>query len=321
MALLLRESDVRELLSLPELIGVMEEAVAAYSAHRVQQPVRTMINADNPESILGIMSAYLPSAPALGVKLVTVFKGNALRNIPTHQAHIFLYSPHTGELLAIIDGRYITEVRTAAVSAVSVKKLAHADVSNRCELAIIGSGVQARSHAEILPLVREFTDIRAWSPTSAHLKRFCEEMPKVRATASAEDAIRGADVIVLATNATSPVVLDKWVKPGVHIISLGAYLPEHREMDPKLVTRSRVFVDTRDLALRDSGDLVLGIREGLFNADHIAGELGDPETKRLTADEITIFKSMGMAVEDMAAAHLVYQRALASSGKYATVKL
>jgi ornithine cyclodeaminase len=223
-----------------------------------------------------------------------------------------LLDPATGALLATMDGRYITEARTAAVSAVAARYLALPDAHT---LAIIGSGVQARSHLEALSLVRKLTDVRCWSPTPAHVRQFVDDSASVplRAAQSGEAAVRGADIIVLVTASPTAVISDTWVKPGACVISVGACRPNQREMDPPLVTRARLIVDSRVAALQESGDIVMGIQEGRFGEDHIAAELGqvaaNPKRRRTAADEVTIFKSLGMAVEDVAAADLAYRRA------------
>ncbi|HYL75100.1 MAG TPA: ornithine cyclodeaminase family protein [Bryobacteraceae bacterium] len=310
MAIWLSEKDVRAVLSMPELIDAIEGAVAAFSAGRVNQPVRTVL--ETPGGFFASMPAFLGSTPAMGAKLVTVFHHNADQGLPTHLATIVLLDPATGGLLAVMDGRYITEARTGAASAVAARYLARRESS---VLAIIGSGVQARSHLEALSLVRTFTEVRCWSPTAANAGRFASESSgyPVRAADTAESAVRGADVIALVTASSTPVIKDAWVKPGACVISVGACRPNQREMDPDLVARGRLVVDSRAAALKESGDVVQGIREGRFGEDHIAAELGqvvaDPKLGRTAADQVTIFKSLGMAVEDVAAAELAYQRA------------
>lgn len=312
MALLLTETEVRELLPAAELIDVMERALAAFSSGQVMQPVRTVVQAGPARNFLGVMPAYLSSPAALGFKLVTVFDNNPAHGLPSHLATIVLLNPETGALDVIMDGRYITEVRTAAVSAVATRHLAREDVAT---LAILGSGVQARSHAEMLPLVRHFREIRAWSPSPDHLHRFVSEAPSIRAASSAEQAVRRADVIALVTSSTTPVIQNDWVSPGALVISVGACRPDTREMDPALVACSRVIVDSRAAALLESGDIVQGIREGLFTDAHIAAELGDVvlgrAPRRSAASDLVIFKSLGLAVEDVAAAQLVHDRAKA----------
>ena len=204
--------------------------------------------------------------PQLGAKLVTVFGQNLARGLPSHLATILLFDPETGALMAVMDGRYITEARTAAVSAVSAKAMARPDARR---LAILGTGVQARSHLEALVEVRALADVRVWSPQARSRDRFVADMAgkvaaPVRACASAEEAVRGADIVVLVTSSPTPVVDDAWVAAGAHVISVGACRPDQREMAPALVARGRLVVDSRAAALVESGDVVQGIREGRF---------------------------------------------------------
>jgi ornithine cyclodeaminase/alanine dehydrogenase-like protein (mu-crystallin family) len=310
MAIWLSEADVRAVLSMADLIDVMESAVTAFSAGRVKQPVRTVI--ETPGGFYGTMPAYMESPAAMGAKLVTVYHDNAQKGLPSHLATIILLDPATGALLATMDGRFITEARTAAVSAVAARYLALPDAH---KLAIIGSGIQARSHLEALSLVRKLSDIRCWSPTVSHAPKFVGDSRGVplRAVESAQAAVEGADIIVLVTASPTPVISDAWVKPGACVISVGACRPNQREMDPALVARGRVIVDSRAAALQESGDIVMGIQEGRFGEDHIAAELGhvaaNPSLGRTADDQIMIFKSLGMAVEDVAAADLAYRRA------------
>ena len=258
---------------------------------------------------------------ALGAKLVTVFGANAARGLHTHLASIVLLDPETGALRALLDGRYITEARTAAVSAVSSRLLARRTAAS---LAIIGSGVQARSHLEALSRIHRLRQVTVWSPNKLHRDQFVEYAktatgsdpgsdPKMTAVDHAGEAVVGADVIVLVTASPTPVIESGWVKPGAHVISVGACRPTQREMDPALTARARLFVDSRQAALVESGDVVLGIQEGRFGADHIAGEIGDVVNGapgRLSDTDITIFKSLGMAVEDVTAADVAYRRAV-----------
>lgn len=314
MALVLADADVRELVSVADLIDPMERTLAEFSSGQVSQPVRTAVEAGPQRAFFGLMPAYLAAPPALGAKLVTVFPKNSARGLPTHFATIVLLSPETGEVEAIVDGRYLTAARTAAVSAVAVRHLARADAS---VLAILGSGVQARSHLDALPHARTFRECRAWSPTAPHLARFVADRAitklPVGARASAQEAVRGADVIVLAVSSTTPVIQHGWLDSGALVISLGAYRPDMREMDPALVATSRLIVDSRQAALIEAGDIVQGIREGRFTEAHIAGELGEVilghKAGRTAAREVVVFKSLGMAVEDLAAAQLAYARA------------
>jgi alanine dehydrogenase len=324
MPILLTEADVRTLVAMDDLIETMEAALAEYSAGQVAQPLRTVLQVarstsveQQPMAVFGVMPAAMPSRPALGTKLVTVFAANTERGLPTHLATIVLLDPETGALQALMDGRYITEARTAAASAVSVKHLATKDAG---VLALIGSGVQARSHLEAIERVRRLRDVRVWSRTAANRDAFVREMgPRtgaaIRAAATVEDAVDGADIIVLVTAAREPVIRSEWVADGAHICAVGACRPDQREMDAALVARGLLYVDSREGALAEAGDIVLAMKDGAIAAAHIAGELGELVAgrcrSRTAASQVTIFKSLGMAVEDVAAAHLVYERARA----------
>src|SRR5438874_5294129 len=294
--LFLSEDQVREHLRMADLIPAMEKALIEFSAGKVTQPVRSVIKVDVAAAtgFLGLMPALTPEG--LGLKAVTFYPSNAQRGIPTHMATIFLVDPETGVPLAIMDGRLITEMRTAAVSAAATKLLASHDAN---VLAILGSGVQARSHAEALRLVRNFEEIRVWGPTREHAERFAKE---IGATAMlAEDAVRGADVVVTATNSKTPVLKGSWLKPGCHVNAIGACRPDWRELDDQAISNV-VFVDSREGALKESGDVIL-------SSAKIYAELGEALAGKVPprATETTIFKSLGMAVEDIAAATLVYQ--------------
>ena len=315
MPLWLTESDVRAALPMGELIDAMQAALIAFSAGRVAQPVRTAMEIGT-GAFFGLMPALDPDGPMLGAKLVTVVPGNTARGLPSHQAAIALFDPVSGALLAIADGRYITEARTAAVSAVSVRHMARGLSRNDTSvLAILGSGVQAHSHLEALPLVRAFREIRVWSPNAERLRDFATHS-NVTAAQSAEQAVRGADVIVLATSSTTPVIDDTWVEPGAHIIAVGACRPTHRELDPRLVARALVVVDSRAAAMQESGDILLAIQEGHCTREHIYAELGEiaagVKPGRTGTNQITLFKSLGLAIEDIVSAGLAYRRAVAS---------
>jgi ornithine cyclodeaminase/alanine dehydrogenase-like protein (mu-crystallin family) len=313
--LLLSETDVRHLLSMDDLIQSMESALAEFSAGRTQQPLRTVIEVGPSHAFFGVMPAFMPATGALGTKLVTVFGGNLAVGLPSHLATILLLDPTTGELLAVMDGRYITEARTAAVSAVSARLLAREDAG---VLAVLGSGVQARSHLRAFSHVRALRDVRVWSPSAAHRREFAETMHRevaapIAPVSSVREAVDGADLIVVATASREPVLRGEWVPDGAHIAAVGACRPDHREMDTALVARARVFVDSRTGALAEAGDVLLPIRDGAFDASHIVGELGElaagTVTGRRSPGDVTLFKSLGMAVEDVAAAHLAYERA------------
>jgi len=308
MPLWLSEADVRAVLDPAELIDAMESALAALSSGRVVQPVRTAFELAE-RTFFALMPAFDREHAILGAKLVSVVPANFAKGLHTHLAAISLFDTETGELAAVMDGRYITEVRTAAASAVSVRHLARADAK---VLAILGAGVQARSHLEALKLVRNFSEIRAWSPTRAHLEEFARDCG-VKPSASAEAAVRGSDVVVLATNCVTPAIENGWVDNGAHIIAIGACRPAQQEIDPALVARARLVVDSRAAALVESGDIVIPIREGLFAAEHVGAELGEivagTKPGRANDAEVTLFKSLGQAIEDLVAADLAYRRA------------
>jgi ornithine cyclodeaminase len=326
---LLTEADVKAVLTMDDLVETMSAALQSYSSGGVTQPVRTVISMEGDHAFFGLMPALVRAStngqPGLGAKLVTVVGSNAARGLPSHLASILLLDPETGALQALLDGRFITEARTAAVSAVSSRLLARKTSKS---LAIIGSGVQARSHLEALSRVHTLRQVTVWSPNKLHRDAFVEEaktawspapipapIPALTITAvdHAGEAVVGADIIVLVTSSPVPVLEDGWVKPGAHVISVGACRPSQREMDPALVARARLFVDSRGAALVESGDVVLGIQEGRFGPDHIVAELGQlvaGAAGRRSDSEVTIFKSLGLAVEDVTAAQLAYRRAV-----------
>jgi ornithine cyclodeaminase/alanine dehydrogenase-like protein (mu-crystallin family) len=293
--LFLSEEHVRDHLRMDELIHAMEKALIEFSAGKVTQPVRQVISIDPPGGFYGIMPALTPDG--LGQKIVTFYPPNAEKNLPTHMALIVLNDPQTGTPLAVMDGRLITEMRTAAVSAAATKLLAPKDAKI---LAVLGSGVQARSHFEALRLVRQFEEIRVWSPTRSNAERFANEIGAT--SRSAEDAVRGADVVVTVTNSKTPVLRGAWLKRGCHVNAVGACRPDWRELDDDAMQNSVVFVDSREAAMKESGDVIL-------SGAKIYAELGEVFAGKIDnrANETTIFKSLGMAVEDVAAALLVYR--------------
>jgi ornithine cyclodeaminase/alanine dehydrogenase-like protein (mu-crystallin family) len=288
----LDEPAVAQRLHYPDLIPAIAQALAALSAGggQVVQPVRTVLPVAPHKGFFAVMPAY---AGALGAKLVTFYPQNV--GIHTHHAVIVMFKAETGEPLAVMDGRLITEMRTAAASAVATQQLARKDAS---VLAIIGSGVQAKSHLAALRHVRSFKEVRVWSPRNA--PAFAQQHG-VKAVASAVDAVRGADVVVVAASATTPILQGRWLSPGTHVNAIGATRPEWRELDDDLVTTARVFVDSREAALRESGDVIAARSEVTEIGAVVAGR--DPG--RRSAEELTLFKSVGVAVEDVAAAALV----------------
>lgn len=312
----LSEHDVRALVTAEDLVPVMEDALRAFSTGRMTQPPRTSLWVGEERAFYGLMPAYLPARGALGTKLITYFAANPARGLPAHFATIVLLDSITGALVALMDGSYITKIRTAAVSSLAVRHLAPRPVRR---LAIFGCGVQARGHLSTLAcLLPSLDDVRVWSPYD-ELAGFVTDMagrvgPAVRAARSAEDAARGADVVITVTSSPVPVVRREWVDEGTLVIAVGACRPEHRELDPGLTSSSRLFVDSREAALAESGDVIQGIAEGRFGAGHIRAELGEVMAGLAPAGApggTVVFKSLGLAVEDVAAADLVYRRALA----------
>ncbi len=293
--LYLDEEQVRRHLSMQALIPAMEKALIDFSAGKVIQPVRSVIAVDPPGGFFGMMPAL---SDGLGLKIVTFYPPNAQRGIPTHMATIFLVDPETGTPLAVMDGRLITEMRTAAVSAAATKLLASPDAK---VLAILGSGVQARSHVEALGLVRNFEETRVWSATAAHAEKFANEIGAK--AMPAEVAVRDADVVVTATSSRMSILRGAWLKPGSHVNAVGACRPDWRELDDDAM-RNVVFVDSREGAMKESGDVIL-------SGAKIYAEIGEALAGKIPsrANETTIFKSLGMAVEDISAAMLVYRAA------------
>ena len=316
---LLTRDDVRRALDGGDLVGLMAEALRAFSAREVVQPVRTAVFVGPEPSVLGLMPAYVPSCSALGAKLVSVFNSNVARGLPSHFATILLMSDQTGELLSVMDGSHITEVRTAAVSTLAARHLASGPVRH---LAIFGCGVQAGSH--LRAIAAEYPGLErvsVWSPVGdpAAFARVMTTEIGVPVTAAPDgaSAANGAELIVLVTSSPTPVIRREWVAPGTLVVSVGACRADHREMDPELVAYARLFVDSRDAALVESGDIVSGMAEGRFGPDHIAGELGEVVLGRVApraaAGDIVVFKSLGLAVEDLASADQAYRRAVADS--------
>ncbi len=290
----LDEQAVSRVLRLQDLIPAMERGLADFSTGRVQQPVRNIVSLPQHNGLMGLMPAVY--GEIMGVKLVNVYPDNATRGLATHQAIIAVFRSATGEPLAIMDGRLITELRTAAVSAVATRLLSSPKARS---LAILGSGVQARAHVRALALVREFEDIRVWSRNSQHAQTFAGE---IGATAtSAEDAVRGADVVVTCTNSPEPVLRGAWLKDGALINAVGAVGPERRELDDEAM-QGCVVVDSREAALQESGDVLLARAQ-------IHSELGEllAGTRPMPRARIIVFKSLGLAVEDLASARLVLQ--------------
>lgn len=294
----LDEEQVRAVLRMEELIPAVERALIAFSAGRVAQPARQIL----PVEPHGGLFAAMPVASAeagVGVKCFTFYPGNAARGLPTHLAAILLFHPETGQPLAVMDGRLITEMRTAAASALATRAMAAADAA---VLAVLGTGVQARVHVEALRLVRNFREVRIWGRTPERAERLAAEVGAV-AVASAEEAVRGADVVVTATSALEPVLRGAWLAPRAHVNAIGWNGSNGRELDSEAMLGAFVVADSREAVQREAGDVRLSGVE-------IQAELGEilAGTKSVPAGARTVFESVGMAVEDIAAARLVYER-------------
>jgi len=289
------EDEVRVCLTFDDLIPAVREALIEFSAGRVQQPVRTVLRVDPHGGWFGVMPAVTPQC--FGAKLVTFFPGNAGK-LHTHMAMIQLFRVETGEPIAVMDGRLITEMRTAAVSAVATDLLAPKTAP---VLAILGSGVQARSHLEALRKVRRFEEIRVWSRTRPHADRFAEEAGALSA-ASAEEAVRGASVVVTVTSAAEPVLRGEWLATDAYVNAVGSCTPDRRELDDAAM-RGRVVVESREAALRESGDVIRSGAAIFAELGELLALPGGPEPGARF-----VFKSLGVAVEDLAAAWLVYSK-------------
>jgi len=314
--LVLTEHDVEQLLPMDACIEVMAEALSALARGDAHQPLRMVVQPPKASGLLGVMPAHVvaPHA-ALGLKAICVFHGNSAKGKDTHQGGVLLFSNETGELLALMNAAAITAIRTAAVSGVATRLLAREDAS---ALAILGSGVQARSHLAAMACVRSIRSVRVASRHPEHARNFARDLqPRypfpIEAVESAEAAVRGADLVVTATNAAEPVLQRAWISNGAHINAIGASLPSRRELDTSTMAASSLFVDRRESALNEAGDYLVAMREGAIGPQHIRAEVGEvlvgAKPGRTTSEEITLFKSLGLAVEDVAVAEFLYRTA------------
>jgi len=317
--LVLDAAQSRALLPMRSCMEVMRSVFAALAVGDAQQPLRTILWLDDKRGGMGMMPGALPAQNALGVKAVTVFPSNSSTTYETHQGVILLHDMAHGLLRAIVDAGVVTAIRTAAVSALATDLLARKDART---LAILGAGTQARAHLEAMLFVRPFERVQLWSlhseraqSLSAWADRSIPDHPPIELCDCAQTAIENADVVCTLTASHEPIVKRQWLAPGAHINAVGACTPDARELDSATVAQARVIVDRLESALMESGDVRIPIAEGAFDASHIAGELGDVVTGacegRRTDDELTIFDSLGLAVEDVAAAQCIYEQALA----------
>lgn len=315
--LIIPQSLVPELLPMAECVDVMALALANLARGEAVLPLRSLIWLPDRSGLIGLMPAYLGEPAALGLKVVTVIPGNHGSDRDSHQGAVLLFDTHTGGLLAVIDASSITAIRTAAVSGLATRLLAHEDAG---DLAILGSGVQASAHLEAMRTVRSLRRVRVASNDPAQARSFALRHQErlglpIEATRSAKEAILGADLICTATSSSQPVLLGEWLAPGAHINAVGACFPASRELDTAAVVRSRLYVDRRESTLHEAGDFLIPKHEGAIGDDHIVGELGDLLLGRIrgraSGNEITLFKSLGIAVEDLAAAHHIHAKARA----------
>jgi len=314
--LVLTHNEVHELLPMSECIAVMEQALSALARGEMEQPLRMVVKPQNAGGVLGMMPSYRSGADAVfGLKAICVFPRNPEIGKDAHQGGVLLFSGETGEPLALMNASAITEIRTAAVSGLATRLLSREDAG---ELAIIGSGVQAHSHLLAMSCVRPITKARIASRTLAHAEGFVTETQAqcsfpLEAVADVRAAVNDAAIIVTATNATEPVLRREWIAPGTHINAVGACFPAVRELDSATMAQASLFVDRRESALNESGDYLLALRDGAIGPDHIRAEIGElligAANGRTNHEEITVFKSLGIAIEDLAAASYLYKKA------------
>ena len=315
--LILTDEEIRRLLPMDVCVELMAGALASLARGEVHQPLRTIVRPAEAAGILGLMPAYRtgPGGAVYGLKTIGVFPGNPGRGLDAHQGSVLLFDGETGRTLALMNASAITAIRTAAVSGVATRLLAGAEAG---DLAILGSGVQARSHLAAMACVRRLRRVRVASRNLEHARRLAVEAAgrhtcPVEAVPDAETALRGADLVVTATSAACPVVKRAWIAAGAHLNAVGASTATARELDGATMAAARLFVDRRESALAEAGDYLQAVEEGAIGPDHIQAELGEvlvgAHPGRRAPDEITVFKSLGLAVEDLAAAEFLYNEA------------
>jgi alanine dehydrogenase len=317
--LILSESQVQGLIDLDELIAALEQAHVQYSTGKAVMPVRLVVPLPQINGRITSMPGFLNADKALGMKVVTYFQENPKRNLPAILGTILLFSAETGKIIAVMDGSYITAIRTACASAMASKVLSHPTAS---VLGVLGAGVQAKAHIRALCRVRKLHHIKIYSPSGTSATNVKQELESqigivIEVAKSAEETVRGCDLIVTATTAKDPIVTAEWLKPGAHINAVGSHRPDLRELDGATLARSKVFVDSRAAIMAECGDILLALEEKSITPDHVQTEIGEvlARTKpgRSKADEVTLYKSVGIAIQDVATAHLVYHKALAKN--------
>jgi ornithine cyclodeaminase/alanine dehydrogenase-like protein (mu-crystallin family) len=308
--LVLNQQEVEQLLDMKGCIEAMAGALSSLARGEVHVPLRFLVSPENEPSLIGLMPAHRAGdAPLYSLKTVCVFPDNPQRGLDAHQGTVTLFDGETGEVRALMNASAITAIRTAAVSAVATRLLAREGAR---ELGVLGAGVQARSHLEALRLVRDFDRVRIFSPTAPHAQTLAAEAG-AEAVGSAEDAVRGADVVVAATSAVEPVLQRDWLKEGAHVNSVGGRPPTMRELDTATIADSAFFVDRRESAEAEAFDYRDALEAGAIGPDHIRAEIGEvligEKPGRSAPDELTVCRSLGLAVEDLAAAEYVVRRA------------
>lgn len=316
---ILNQKEVTALLPMPECIDLMAAVLTTLSEGGAQLPLRTVLKLPEGKGFFGVMPARLDRPAALGLKAIGVFPGNEGTALDSHQGVVVLFDPDQGNPLAVMDASSITAVRTAAVSAVATRVLANQTAG---DLALIGTGVQARSHLEAMAVVRRLRRIRAFGPNPARRAAFVrwarEQLGMdVEPVGSPREAIEGADLVCTVSGSRDPVVESEWIRPGTHLNAVGSSIPTSRELDTATVVRSRLFADRLESARNEAGDFLIPRSEGAIGDGHLLGELGDVLLGRIPGRtgpaDVTVFKSLGIAVEDLAAAHHVLRRAEAAN--------
>ncbi len=314
--LILSEKDVQSLLDIEELIQILEEAHVQLSTGKAVMPVRLVVPLPQIKGRLTSMPGYLCDSNALGMKVVTYFQENSNVGLPAILATITLYSPETGKPLVLMDGSYITAIRTACASAVATKALANPETP---VLGILGAGVQARAHVRALSTVRRITRVKVYSPSGTSAKRLKADLEaetgiEIEPVGAAVEAVREVDLLTTVTTAKEPILNADWLKRGLHINAVGSHRPDIREIDPATIKLARIVVDSREAVRAECGDILMAIKAGEVTEDCIDAEIGEvlagAKPGRSSADEITLYKSVGIALQDVATAHLVYQKAL-----------
>jgi ornithine cyclodeaminase len=315
--LMLSAQDVRDLLPMDACMHVMRATLTALSAGNVVQPLRHVMRAPNNQGALGVMPGWLPGLGVMGLKEVSVFSGNRAVGLESHIGVVLLHETEHGRLVAIADASEITAIRTAAVSGVATQLLARDDAG---DLAILGSGTQAETHLAAMRVARPLRRVRVWSRTAARAVEFAARMSArynltVEPCAQVREAVHGADLICTTTAAKEPILDGIWLAPGAHINAVGSSVSFARELDTAAVVVSRLFVDRKESTINEAGDYLFPLKEGAITEAHIVGEIGDIArgtlTGRTSAADITLFKSLGLAIEDIAAAAYIYEQARA----------